>query len=531
MKSFDIRADPMKMAPHAMDTILRPPQWPVGLSNFVTWCLMWDPRNRPTSAEALNHEYFADAVDPLRPKSSTSRLLGRKHSTIDSKTQRTSNESPPLSSKSSWFRKSFAAKDNPPAAPPHTTNPSKVSPRPSPVHPTTIHTDVPSEPSSMTKLRPFANKRATWTNGPASNNGAPMPILPSIRPISPFSATVTAQAHTVAANASSASVQHNPPSDGKSTKKIGRQLSVASHGNHYGDVARQEAERALNGQREVTSPNGGSKESFFSHLRKRARRLSGRPAMPTSPTPDDIEANAGCGGPWQSNRSSMVVDPNTMDTVMKKNLSEVDKAIRSVRQSAEATSPPATVQPPYNVNQGYPTPVSSISLERHSSVSSQLSTGAGANNGAISSRTKRALQCSTHPSNRYETPDEEDELLQEALHGAQKAVRGIETWKGSQTATPPPAPGDKRNSQQPLHQPADQSRTPNPYPTPSPSAKGTDALFSPDSLKDPVSPLSMQRTRPKENAYPKCAPTPPPEENEWAAAAAASIFAAGSLYH
>ncbi|KAI5289822.1 hypothetical protein KEM54_003132 [Ascosphaera aggregata] len=69
-----------KMAPHAMDTILTTPQWPASLANFVTWCLMWDPKNRPTAQQALSHEYFIDAIDPLRPKSSTSRLLGRRTS-------------------------------------------------------------------------------------------------------------------------------------------------------------------------------------------------------------------------------------------------------------------------------------------------------------------------------------------------------------------------------------------------------------------------------------------------------------------
>lgn len=512
-----------------MDTILRAPQWPVGLSNFVTWCLMWDPRNRPTSAQALSHEYFADAVDPLRPKSSTSRLLGRKHSTIESKVQRDANDSPPLSAKSSWFRKSFI-KDNAPVAPPHLTNPTKVSPRPTAVHASTMHTNVPTEHSSSTKLRPFANKRATWTNGAAGHAGAPMPILPSIRPISPFSATVTAQAHTAAVDPSSATLQHNTPTDAKGSKKIGRQLSVASHGNHYGDPHRQEAERALNGQRDVTSPNGTQKESFFSHLRKRARRLSGRPSAPVSPAPEDVEANAGCGGPWHSNRSSMAVDPNTMDTVMKKNNSEVDKALQHVRQSAEASSPPPHGQSAYNMNYGYPTPASSVNLERHPSVSSQVSSGPANNTGAISSRTRRALQLSTHPSNSFETPDEEDELLQEALHSTQKAARGIDHSKVSQTATPPPAATDKLMHRAP-HQPSDSPTTMNPYPTPSPSAKGTGIMFSPNSIYEPSSPLNIQRTRPKEESHPKCAPTPPPDENEWAASAAASIFAAGSLYH
>jgi serine/threonine protein kinase len=74
-----------KMAPHSLDTILPTPQWPASLSQFVTWCLLWDPRARPTSAQALAHEYFQDAVDPLRLKSSSSRLLGRKQSELSNK--------------------------------------------------------------------------------------------------------------------------------------------------------------------------------------------------------------------------------------------------------------------------------------------------------------------------------------------------------------------------------------------------------------------------------------------------------------
>ncbi|KAL8818886.1 MAG: hypothetical protein Q9191_007842 [Dirinaria sp. TL-2023a] len=518
-----------KMAPHSMETILRPPQWPVGLSNFVTWCLMWDPRNRPTSAQALNHEYFADAVDPLRPKSSTSRLLGRKHSTIDSKVQRDSSEIPALSTKSSWFRKSFVGKENSPGVPPHNPKTQTVPTRPQPVHATTVHTNTPSEPPPSHKNRHVANKRATWTNGTTTNIGAPMPILPSIRPISPFSATVNAQAHTGAADPNHSNIQHNPPAETRVSKKIGRQLSVNSHGNHYGDIHRQEAERALNGNGEVTSPNGAQKEGFFSHLRKRARRLSGRPQAPMSPTPDDIEANAGC-GPWQSNRSSLAVDPNLMEMVMKRNDYEVDRALQSVRHSAEASSPPPSVQPSYNTSQGYPTPGSTPGLERHTSATSQTpGVASAAGGGPISTRTRRALQLSTHPSNRYETPDEEDELLHEALHSAQKAVRDVDTWKGSQTATPPPAASDKNTPSKSLHRPPEKSINPNPYPTPSPSAKREGILFNQKPINEPASPLNIQKTRSQEEVHPKW-PTPPYDENEWAASAAASIFAAGSLY-
>ena len=490
---------------------------------------MWDPRNRPTSAQALNHEYFVDAVDPLRPKSSTSRLLGRKHSTIDSKVHRDSSEIPPLSNKSSWFRKSFVGKENPPSVPPHNAKPQTVSPRPQPVHASTVHTNTPSEPPPSHKHRHVANKRATWTNGTIANVGAPMPILPSIRPISPFSATVTAQAHTLAADPNNSSIQHSPPTEARISKKIGRQLSVNSHGNHYGDIHRQENERALNGNGEVTSPNGAQKEGFFSHLRKRARRLSGRPQAPMSPTPDDVEANAGC-GPWQSNRSSLAVDPNIMDMVMKRNDYEVDRALQSVRHSAEASSPPSSVQPSYNSNHGYPTPGSTPGLERHISVISQMPGGVGgAVGGPISTRTRRALQLSTHPSNRYETPDEEDELLHDALHSAQNVVRGVDTWKGSQTATPPPAANDKYPPRKALQHASGNPTSSDSYPTPSPSANREGTLFSHNTIDEPASPLDIRRTRPKEDLHPKW-PTPPYEENEWAASAAASIFAAGSLY-
>ena len=211
-----------------MDTILQSPQWPASLANFVTWCLMWDPRNRPTSTQALAHEYFQDAFDPLRLKSSSSRLLGRKQSDISSKDS--PDASPSITSKtSSWLRRSLVARESAPAVPQH-SQARPISPRPTPVHSNSV--DV----TSAAKPRPNATKRATWTNGVPSN-GAPIPILPSIRPVSPLSDAVTARASHRAAEG-----------DDKAAKKIGRQLSVASHGNHYADIHRQEAERALNGQ-------------------------------------------------------------------------------------------------------------------------------------------------------------------------------------------------------------------------------------------------------------------------------------------
>lgn len=493
-----------KMAPHSMETILRPPQWPAALANLVTWCLMWDPKARPTSAEALSHEYFADAIDPLRPKSSTPsstmKFLSRKQSVPETavKPTRESIESPPLSSKPSWFRKSLIRDQAPVAS--HPQEPVKTqlpSPRPSPVHANTIPVQSPDPVPA--KSRPFANKRATWTNGTKASNAAPMPILPSIRPISPFSASVTAQANDRVPHGGA--THDGGSSQETGSKKIGRQLSVASHGNHYPDYHRQEAERALNGQRDVVSPSGVSKEGFFSHLRKRARRLSGKPSAPVSPPTDDLEAQAGC-GPWHSNRSSMIVDSGPlMDSVMKKDPTEVEKALQTMRYGAEgALNNVCGSQQRLNQTYAAPLPDRNLPLACASPHVKSNNTGAI----PISTRTRRALQLSTHPSGRYEVPDEEDELLHDAMNKTKPVVR-VDTRQ--------------RSPLQPKHQ---NSSPANPYPTPSSSAKGNGVMFW--GQTEPVTPLQIDATRQKENSPAKY-PTPP-YESDWATATLQAIGSA-----
>ena len=46
--------------PRSLDKILQ-----ASLSQLVSWCLKWDPKSRPTSTQALNHEYFADIDQEL----------------------------------------------------------------------------------------------------------------------------------------------------------------------------------------------------------------------------------------------------------------------------------------------------------------------------------------------------------------------------------------------------------------------------------------------------------------------------------
>ncbi|KAJ5688717.1 Meiosis induction protein kinase IME2/SME1 [Penicillium macrosclerotiorum] len=467
-----------KMAPHSMDTVLREPRWPAALSEFVTWCLMWDPKNRPTSTQALNHEYFADAVDPLRPKSSTSsRLLGRKLSEKSFKSPTLSpSDSPTLSSKPSWFRRSLIGRSDSPV--PTVDGDSPARP------PAVSYNTVPDVQPA--KTRPANNKRATWANG------APMPILPSIRPVSPLSNSVTAQANATVAHRDASKLTE--PEESKASKKIGRQLSVNSNGNHYADIHRQEAERMLNGSGNTTPT---TKESFFSHLRKRARRLSGR--NQANATPEDIEANAGC-IPW-SNRSSMALDgANVTEPKPHSDLSELDKALQSVKYSLDSSTMSNVPVQLYSDN----------SIKRQS-----MPQTTGANPGPISSRSRRALQMTSHPVHRYETPEEEDELLDEVLHSASKAARRL-----AQTQS---LAGPSPNV---THRHPDNSRAlPSPYPTPSPTAKA-DGYFE-NVHSTPVKQGILKDDHTSSNRQ---WPTPPYEEAEWSNKASALHFPSSSNY-
>ncbi|KAF4121975.1 hypothetical protein GMORB2_7568 [Geosmithia morbida] len=464
-----------KMAPHSMDTILQSPQWPSGLSQFVTWCLMWDPKSRPTSSQALAHEYFVDAVDPLRPRTA-SKTLGRKQSEIG----RSSTPTPSVSSsKPSWFRKSLIGRSEAPEPVAAHGSPSKDAvARPAPIPSTT--TEV-----SAGASKAGAGKRSTWANG--STNMAPMPILPSIRPISPLSDAVTARAN--------AQDKH---------KKIGRQLSVNSNSNNYTDLHRQQAERALNGNTGLASPPGGQKEGFFSHLRKRARRLSGRHQTPSSPQYDDLEAGgAGC-GPWVggNQRSSMIADQQQQQQQHSSQdvYESLDKTLRNVHSNLDPQSAAAL---------GYHASVTG-GLKRHHSVPHQQprsvdNLAGAARAGPISSRTRRAQ--AAHGVQQYEAPAEEDELLDEVPTSTQTATK-------------------RMDSQKPLRQSASNLGLANPYPTPSPSASGTQLLFADGG--EPLQPKPLDLRKPN-HAHSKW-PTPPYEESEWAASASASIWAAGSRF-
>lgn len=461
---------------------------------------MWDPKNRPTSKQAMEHEFFSDAVDPSRPKSGP-KLLGRKHSDLSFRSK-DSPDPPALTSKPSWFRRSLIARESAPAVPQHDPNAKPVV----------------SEPEPVTKtLRPQPSKRATWTHG-TQPVGAPMPILPSIKPVSPLPNAVNAEAKSAFISQSETKVEHTPLKTEEVSKKIGRQLSVNSHGNHYADVHRQEAERALNANSGLVSPPSGHKESFFSHLRKRARRFSGRHGL-ASPNGDDVEANAAT-VPW-SNRSSIIVDSIIPEA--RTDFLDLDAALQSVRYSLEKSEAVARAQPQSSNTQSSSSPLKRThSLPR---TRSQRSTENGfSSNTPVSSRTRRALQITSLHTSQYDTPAEEDELLDEALVSASRAARRLNAMSTTHSASR--AALNPHDLNRPILPHI--SSTPSlqgAYLTPSPSAKCDGVQFGHSAIT-PSQPLNISNKRPENNQVSHW-PTPPYEENDWAKSAAASIFATG----
>ena len=558
------------MAPHSLKTILQAPQWPSSLCELVTWCLMWDPASRPTSAQALQHEYFADAYDPWRPKSS--RAVSRKKSDVATSVKESIESGQSLSSRtSSWFRKSMVARESAPAVPKAVPAGIQEPQRPVP--------DLIPTSEQTLKPRPHANKRATWANGLQMANGAPMPILPSIRPVTPLSNTVHAQAQPNQA-------EH----ENTSGKKIGRQLSVASNGNHYADVHREETERTLNGGNEGLAwlPQSGQRESFFSHLRKRARRLSARHQAPLSPTSPDWETNAGC-VPW-SNRQSMIVDspthaaglPPAALPVQQADFTELDKALQGVKSALDTTQlstkqstgklvngplskknqPSTNIQVAEPMKEASQGPVS-LTLPsndvnyKYGNVTNITATPQT----QTSVRTRRPVPKQPQPSQRYETPDEEDELLNEVLVSAEEVATQLGRNPSHEVDTraystprqisdlPVKAVDEKasynyhyQQHQQQQSQRQQLYQRQSAYLTPVSSANRENAIFADGSHNRSPKPVSNQKgpdslgskkqfvTLGTENHAPKWSSTPPYDESDWAAAAAASIFAVEAAY-
>ncbi|KAH0614414.1 uncharacterized protein H6S33_000050 [Morchella sextelata] len=470
-----------RMAPQPMETILQSPTWPASLATFVTQCLMWDPRNRPTSIQALQHEYFKDAVDPLLPRSNTPSRMLRKQSDLVTKQSRDSitEVQPTLEKKNSWFRKSFIGT---------VRGDGVVSPPPT----TTIDRD----------FKPKSEKRSTWhaqkvPAAGASTSAAPMMILPTIRPVSPLSDTVSVEAARQRRENQSPSMEkERRRMEEKTVKKLGRQLSVAStnsqNGNGYTNVHVAMAAERLNGNANVNGglaspPSAGAqKESFFSHLRKRARRLSGKNGgLPGSPGDEDLEAGIGCGIAWGgnagggSNRSSMLVE-SPSDT------GAFDRAIRDVEGVLDDSNSST-----YSSNKG------NNSIRRNSSFPptpggsrGEAVPSSGIVVAPISSRTRRSVR---NARQRYETPDENDELVDEVL-AASRTENNIPRRTSAH---------DVRASSG--------AHAPNGYPTPNPRVGNRANSYS------KAVDVLVRRSRKDDDLQQPKWPTPPSEGDGWGA--------------
>lgn len=511
------------MTPHTIEAVLPTPQWPPSLSHFISWCLMWDPGARPTSTQALRHGYFTDAVDPLLPKSSGSRMLARKRSQLGLSSRDASEET--LSSRtSSWFRRSLVARESAPAVPQFPVQ-RPPSPSPSPVG------DGVRAPAQQ---RPTVLQRATWAQGMPAN-AAPMPILPSMRPASPLHDAAMAETST----------RHANPGK-RVTRKKSRQLSLASLGNHYSDLARSDADQ--NGQ---SSLQNGKKEGFFSHMRKRARRISGRQYSNSSLT-DVVDNNAGC-APWHGQKPSMVLDvpvPGFTAPQDHPYFAALDQALEKVRCSLEL---------PHQFGESTMSAKPSMgSLKRCPSLPFPTGDRASENlspeSGPISSRTRQAAQRVPEP--QCDTPDEEDLLLGEALASAHFAIGRLN--RGSYSNTPKPAspvkeryhpqelqhpkayprpqanPRPREYPRPPLQQAVAESRRPAALSTAAHSANNNNVLFPglqssfQSYILSETKPLNIIKKPAKEHVYPVW-PTPPDEmETDWAKSAMASVFAAGA---
>lgn len=123
----------------------------------------------------------------------------------------------------------------------------------------------------------------------------------------------------------------------------------------------------------------------------------------------------------------------------------------------------------------------------------------------ISSRTRRVQ--ATQGVHQYDAPDEEDELLDEALISTHRTMKWIE-----------------KDGKRVLRQSASNIGISSPYPTPLLSDHAV--LFGDGNEAITPTPVDLNKV---ENGVYRW-PTPPYEESEWAASASASVWAASNRF-
>ncbi|PTB75230.1 hypothetical protein M440DRAFT_1271414 [Trichoderma longibrachiatum ATCC 18648] len=210
-----------------------------------------------------------------------------------------------------------------------------------------------------------------------------------------------------------------------------------------------------------------------------------------------MEAQVGC-GPWNSNRSSMLVDQQANPVPKAEGYESLDKTLSDV-QGAE----PRVPVPPSHQAAGKLKRHHSLPYQQPRSVDNLIG---AARNGPVSSRTRRAQ--AAQGVQQYEAPAEEDELLDEVLTSTQRAMKRLEGNANS------------------LRQSASNLglSTSQPYPSPSPSANSNQLLYADGAEALAPKPLDLSKKTANQYKW----PTPPYEGGEWSASASASIWAAGN---
>jgi meiosis induction protein kinase IME2/SME1 len=193
----------------------------------------------------------------------------------------------------------------------------------------------------------------------------------------------------------------------------------------------------------------------------------------------------------------MVVDNISSIANPNNDLSDLDKALQNVRNSLEASHNGRTH------GSGF--------LKRNNSVPRSHEHNQGATAAMTTPSRPRKLANKSGSNLHYDTPDEEEELLDEALANAHNAARSL------------------GNNAQPGHYtPANAARAQMSYLTPSSSAHQHGVAYPQAGYTS--KPMDIAKPRQEHKDYTSQWPTPPYEESEWAAAAAASIFAAQAAY-
>jgi meiosis induction protein kinase IME2/SME1 len=225
----------------------------------------------------------------------------------------------------------------------------------------------------------------------------------------------------------------------------------------------------------------------------------------------------------------MVVDSILMESGNQNDFTDLDRALQNVRYSLERPRVVNDGAQPYS--NGPQNTYSNPSILKRQHSTPQVPAAQSAENivslTPVSTRTRRALQMATHPVRQYETPEEEDELLDEVLNSTHRAVRRLDHNHQTNEQRQRVALKQKVDNRQTQPFFSHNLATPDSYPTPSPSAKRDGVLFGQQGVT-PSQPLPITKKRAENEHLNSLWPTPPYEENEWAAAATASIFATAS---